>query len=98
MRNVIADAGTEVVANGARRGFLRIGHTHGVAPFGDGVFRFQDHGDNFAGAHEIGELAEKRRLAVDGVESAGFVFSQTPGPDGYNTETCFMNARKNLAL
>lgn len=45
---VVADAGAEVVADGAWGGFLGVGGAHGVAPFGDGGFGFQDHGDDFA--------------------------------------------------
>src|SRR5207244_3659800 len=69
---IAADAGAEIVANGAWRGFLRVGGAHGVAPLQDGAFCFEDHGEDFAGAHEIGEFGEEGALFVDRVEAAGF--------------------------
>src|SRR3979411_452292 len=74
MSAIVADAGAEVAADGAGRGFLGIGGAHGVAPFEDGAFDFEDHGEDFAGAHEVGELVEEGALFVDGVEAAGFFF------------------------
>src|SRR5438128_12529756 len=59
VRNVVADAGTEVVTNRAGRGFFRVGGAHRIAPFKDSAFGFEDHGNDFAGAHEVGKLAEK---------------------------------------
>src|SRR5258708_30258945 len=78
---IVADAGAEVAANGAGGGFLRVGRAHGVAPFEDGAFSFENHGENFAGTHEVGELAEEGALAMDGVEAAGFFFGETHGFD-----------------
>src|SRR5713226_5077296 len=69
VRAVVADAGAEGVANGAGRGFLGVGGAHGVAPFGDGAFRFEDHGEDLAGSHEVGEFAEKRASFVHGVKA-----------------------------
>src|ERR1700682_2895323 len=37
---IVADAGAEVVADCARRGFLRVGSAHGVTPLQDGAFCF----------------------------------------------------------
>jgi len=51
---VVADAGSEVMADGAGGGFLGVGGTHGVAPFQDAAFGFKDQGEDFAGTHEIG--------------------------------------------
>jgi len=51
---IVADAGAEVVANGPGCGFLGVSGTHGVAPLEDGAFGFENHGENFAGTHEIG--------------------------------------------
>src|SRR5450755_2908718 len=45
---VVADAGAQVAANCARGGFLGVSGAHGVTPFGDGVFGFQDHGEDFS--------------------------------------------------
>src|SRR5260370_13879887 len=71
MRDVVADAGAEVMANGAGCGVLRIRGPHGLAPFGDGAFRFQDHRENLAGAHEIRQLAKERPFAMNGTEAPG---------------------------
>ena len=51
---IVADAGAQVVADGAGGGFFWIGGAHGVAPFCYGTFGFQDHGDDFSRGHEIG--------------------------------------------
>ncbi len=95
---VVADAGAEVAANGAGSGFLGVGGAHGVAPFGNGVFGFEDEGEDFAGAHEIGECAEEGALAMHGVEAAGLVFGEAHGFDGDDAEAGFVNARKNFTL
>src|SRR5260370_35513754 len=79
---IVADAGAEIAANGAGSGFLGVGGAHGVAPFSDGVFGFEDEGENFAGAHELREFAKKRTLAMHGVESTGFVLSEAHGFNG----------------
>ena len=95
---VIADAGAEVMADGAGGGFLGVGGAHGLAPFGDGALGFKDQGNNFARGHEVGERGEEGTLTMDGVEAAGFVFSEAHGFDGYDFETGFMNANQNVAL
>jgi len=98
MSAIVADAGAEVVADGAGGGFLGIGGAHGVAPLEDGAFGFEDQGEDFAGAHEVGELAEEGALFVNSVEAASFFFGETHGFDGDNLEARFVNARKNFAL
>jgi hypothetical protein len=98
VRTVVADAGAEVVANGAGGGFFGVGRTHGVAPLQDGAVGFEDHGENFAGAHEVGEFAEERTGFVDGVEAAGFLFGEAHGFDGDDLETSFVNAGKDFTL
>ena len=74
-----------------------------VAPMASRHFRiaafgFQDHGDDFAGTHEVGELAEKRAGFVDGVEAAGFFFGEAHGFYGDDAKACFVNPRENFAL
>ena len=93
-----ADAGAEVVADGAGGGFLWISRAHRVAPFGDGAFGFEDHGDDFAGGHEVGEFAEEGAGFVDGIEAARFFFCEAHGFDGYDGESRLVNARQNLTL
>jgi len=61
MGDIVSDAGTQVVANGARRRLLRIGGPHSVAPLCDGPLRLQDHGKDFSGTHEISQLAKNGR-------------------------------------
>src|SRR5712691_422268 len=95
---IVADAGAEVAANGAGSGFLGVGGAHGVAPFSDGVFGFEDEGEDFAGAHELGEFAEERALAMHRVEAAGFVFGEAHGLDGDDFEAGLVDARKNFTL
>jgi hypothetical protein len=92
------DAGAQVVANGAGGGLLGVGGTHRVTPFGDGAVGFEDHGEDFAGTHEVGEFTEKRALAMDGVKPAGFFFGEAQGFDGDEFEGSFVNARENFAL
>ena len=98
MRDVVADAGTEVVTNRAGRGFLRVGGAHGVAPLQDGAFCFEDHGEDFAGAHEIGEFGEEGALFVDRVEAAGFFFGQAHRFYSHDLEARAVDARENLSL
>jgi hypothetical protein len=59
---------------------------------------FQDHGDDFAGAHEVGEFAEKRASSVDGVEAAGFFFGQAHGFDRDYAKARFVDAGEDVAL
>ena len=92
------DAGTQVAANRAGRGFLGIGGAHGLTPFGDRTIGFENHGEDFAGGHEVGQFTEERALAVDGVEAAGFFFGEAQGLYGNEFEAGFMDARKNFAL
>src|SRR5712664_157790 len=95
---IVADAGAEVAADSAGGGFLGVGGAHGVAPFEDGAFGFEDQGKDFAGAHEVGELGEEGALFVNGVEAAGFFFGEAHGFNGNDFEAGFVNARKNFAL
>ena len=60
MRAIVADAGAEVAADRAWRGFFGVGGAHGVAPLEDGAISFENHGEDFAGGHELGEFAEER--------------------------------------
>jgi len=95
---IVADAGAEIVADGAGRGFLGIGGAHGVAPLEDGASGFENHGEDFAGTHEVGELAEERALAMNGVEAAGFFLGETHGFDGDDFEAGFVNSCENFTL
>src|SRR6266851_8121107 len=90
---VVADAGAEIAANGAGGSFLGVGGAHGIAPFGDGVFGFEDEGEDFAGGHKVGELGEERPLAMHGVEAAGLVFGEPHGFYGDDFEAGFVDAR-----
>src|SRR5579884_2906781 len=68
---IILNAGAEVAADRAGNGFCRIGGTHGFAPASYGAACFEDHNDDFAGAHELGEFGEKSLAAMDGIETFG---------------------------
>jgi hypothetical protein len=95
---IVADAGAEVAANGAGGGFPGVGSAHGLAPSGDGGIGFENHGDNFARTHEVGEFAEEGALLVDGVKAAGFLFREPQTLDGYNFKTACVDASKNFTL
>ena len=95
---IVADAGAEVVANGAGCGFWGIGSTHSVAPLENGAFGFENHGEDFARTHEVGQLAKERALAVDGVEAAGFFLGKAHGFDGDDFEAGFVNPGEDFAL
>src|SRR5260370_42578083 len=69
VRAIVADAGAEIAANGAGGRFLGVGGAHGVAPFEDGAFGFEDQGEDFAGTHKLGKLGEEGTLFVDGVKA-----------------------------
>src|SRR5579885_296551 len=98
MRAVVADAGTEIVANGAGRGFLGVGCTHGVAPLLNGAFGFKDDGENLARRHKVREFTKEGAFAVNGVESTRLLLREAHGFDGYNLEASFVDARQDLAL
>ena len=98
MGAIVADTGAEVVPDGTRSGFFRVGGAHGVAPFEDGAVGFEDHGEDFAGTHEVGELTEEGASFVDGVEAAGFFFCEAHGFDSDDGEAGFVDARKDFSL
>ncbi len=52
----------------------------------------EDEGNDFAGAHELGEFAEERALAMHGVEATGFVFGEAHGLDGDDAKPSLMDA------
>lgn len=76
VRAVHLDAGAEVMPNRAGRSFLGVGGAHGFPPFGNGAIGFEDHGEDFAGTHEVGKFTEERAFAVNGVEAAGFLLGE----------------------
>src|SRR5579883_1626572 len=98
MRAVVADAGTEVVANGTGSGFLGVGRAHGIAPLLNGAFGFKDDGENLARRHKVREFTKERAFAVNGVESTRLRLCEAHGFDGYNLEASFVDARQDLAL
>src|SRR5438552_7390614 len=93
---IVANAGAKVVANRAGGRFFRIGSAHGVAPLENGAFGFEDHGKDFAGAHEVGQLAEEGARVVDGVEAAGFFFCEAHGFTGNESKTGLMHVGEDL--
>src|SRR5580700_2519429 len=76
VRAVTANAGPQVVADRAWGGFLWIGCTHGVAPLCNSAFRFQHHGKDLTGTHEIGQLSKKRALSMYCVKSSSLLLCQ----------------------
>jgi hypothetical protein len=59
----------KISADGSGRCFLRIGCTHDVAVFGDGVFAFEHHDQDGAGCHELDEVFEERTVFMDCIEA-----------------------------
>jgi hypothetical protein len=98
MRAIHLDGRTEIAANRARSGFFRVCSAHGFAPLRDSAIAFEDHGEDFPGAHEVREFAEKGTLAMHGIKTSGLFLREAQGPDGNDFETGFVNARENLAL
>src|SRR5215813_11673030 len=96
--DVVADTGAEVVANGAGSSLLRIGGAHRVAPLEDGALGFENHCNDLARRHEVGQLAKEGALFVDGVKAARFLLGQAHGFDGYDLKTGLVDARENFAL
>src|SRR5215468_2134971 len=96
--DVVADAGAEVVPNGAGSSLLGIGGAHRVAPLEDAVFGFENHCNDLARGHEVGQLAKEGALFVDGVKAARFFLGQAHGFDGYDLKTGLVDARENFAL
>jgi hypothetical protein len=95
---IVADIGAEVVTNCARCGLFRIGGPHGVAPLLDRAFCFKYESEDFAGAHEAGELAKEGALFMDSIEASGFALSEDHRLDGHDAEASFVNAGENLTL
>src|SRR5580698_10912571 len=93
---IVLNAFAEFLANGAVSGFGGIRGAHGIAPFGDGVFRFENHDHGFTGAHEGGEFAEERAFTVNGVEPFGLLFSNAQRFDRDDLEFCRMNAADDV--
>ena len=98
VRAIVADAGAEIAANGAGGRFLGVGGAHGVAPFEDGAFGFEDQGEDFAGTHKLGKLGEEGTLFVDGVEAAGFFLGKAHGFYRDYFESGLVNPREDFAL
>ena len=98
VRAVHLDAGAEIAADGAGSSFLWIGSAHDLAPLGDGAVGFENHSEDFAGTHEVGEFAEEGTLAVDGVETRSFFPREAHGFDGDDFEAGFVNAREYFTL
>jgi hypothetical protein len=95
---IVADAGAEVMANGAGSGFLGVGGAHSVTPLLDGPFYFEDHGEDLAGAHEAAEFAKEWALLMNGIKARGFALSEDHRFDGHNAEARLVDARENFAL
>jgi len=95
---IVANASAKVVANRAGGSFFRIGGAHSVAPLENGAFGFENHGEDFAGTHEVRKLAEEGARFVDGVEATGFFLCQAQGFNGDDFETGFVNPGEDFAL
>ena len=95
---IVANAGAEVVADGAGSGFLGVGGAHGVAPLLDGAFGFEDEGEDFARAHKAAEFAKEWALFMDGIKASGLALSENHRLNAHDAEASFVNARENFTL
>ena len=98
MGAVVLDGGAEVAADGAFGGLVGVGGAHQVAPFFNGIFRFENDNDNLAGTHEVGQFAIERPVAVDGIEPFGLGLGQPQGLDGNDGEPSLVDALQDFAL
>lgn len=98
VRAIVTDAGAQVAANGAGGGFLGVGGAHGLAPFQDSAFGFENQDQDFPGAHEIRELAEEGAPFVNDVKARGFAIRKNHRFDRNDAETGFVNTREYFSL
>ena len=89
--------GGELLANGAFGGIGRIGRAHRVAPFLDGVRRFQHHHHHRTFGHELHQRPVKRPLAVDAIEAFGFKLAEPLHLHSDDAESGLLNDGENLA-
>src|SRR5690625_3646106 len=61
--NVLVEGRGKITADGAGCRILRVGGSHHLAPFADGVFPFEHHGDSRSAGDEGNEPLEKRFAA-----------------------------------
>ena len=87
----------EIGADGAGRGFFRIGGAHDFAIPGDGVFSFQHLDHHRAGRHIVNEFFVEGAFAVDGVKNFGLLASQTDHLGRDNLQAPVLETAVNLA-
>ncbi len=73
MDEVVLHADAEIAANGARRGFRAVGHTHHRPADRDRLAAFQDHRERRTGGQELQQRIVERLAAVDRVMLFGQV-------------------------
>jgi len=79
---VLVDRFGEVGADGAGGRIFGVSCAHEGAVLGDGVGAFEDHDENWAGGHEVDQLAEEGALFVDGIEALRLFFREMHHPSG----------------
>src|SRR5262245_55465801 len=60
VRRIPFERGAELLAQGTRISFRRIGGAHQRTPFGNRIWRFERHDDARAGRHEVRQRGEER--------------------------------------
>src|SRR5262249_17992299 len=71
---------------------------HGVTPFRNGAVGFQDHRENIAGRHELGEFTKKWARFVYGIKAARFFLGEAHRFDRHDDEARLVYARENFPL
>src|SRR4026208_2155234 len=97
MRRVPFDRLGELLAQRTRVGLCGIGGPHQGPPLLDRVGRFEDQYNRGSGGHELGQAAEERALAVDGVESLRLSVREADALHGTDLESLALDALKDLA-
>ena len=97
MNGVGVDAFSEVGADGAGGGLLRVRGAHELTVLEDGAFAFEDLDHDGAGGHEGDEILEEGTFAVNGVEALGFSLGELAHLGGDDLEAVRFKAGVDLA-
>src|ERR1700722_7599751 len=93
---VVLNAFAELLANRSGLGLGWIGRAHRLAPFCNGVFRFQYHHYRFPRAHKRRQLSKKRPLAGHRIKSFRLLLAQPQGFNRHNLKLGRVNPADNI--
>ena len=97
MNSIGVDAFSEIGADGAGSGLLRIRGAHEFAILEDGVFAFENLNHDGAGGHKLDQIGKEGTFAMDGIEAFGFSLAQLAHLGGDDLETVRFKAGIDLA-